>query len=359
MNFARGIMVFVFTCFTIFVAMAVRVLFEKRYLGDILRSLIISASIILIFCTYQYVGNILGLPNWITGLRDRYSWQQFGFPRVQGTSLEPLYLASYLLLPFSILFAAVATNTNLIPKRVFRLSLVLLVGLSAVVFMTVSRGGVLAGVAAIISIVIFGLVVKRVNSVRAAKAIALVVAGVFIGFIFITFLNKTPQNLLLTNGKKGNNALANQLTKTGLEGSGDERAQVRGLAIGILKASPKNLIIGIGPGQFGPYVQPDKDSKGDGWWIVNNESLELLVEYGVIGLLMFLSFIASLLYKLWKVIGGKDPVVATVALGIVGYIVAVGVQYQTFSTLYIVHIWAAIGLALALAAQKDKPSRNL
>ncbi|MCC7288977.1 O-antigen ligase family protein [bacterium] len=345
LNLQRGAMVLIFTFFTIAVAFSIRQLYRPEHLKPILKSLAFSTAIVLAFCGYQYIGNLVGLPNWATGLRERYSWQVFGFPRIQGMSLEPLYLASFLILPFSLLFAWLVNKHKAVRSWYFGAALF---AISCAIFMTVSRGGIVAALAAVGVISAVSVLWRVVSWKRLAVSVGLVLLGFAVGFLIVSVFNKLPENLRLTNGKRGSAALTNQLTKTGLETGGDERSKVRGLATSIIKKSPRNFLIGIGPGQFGPYVQPNKQG-GDGWWIVNNELLELWVEYGLIGLMLMGAFLLALCLKLLTSIKSVRTQ-GFVAIALLAFVVAEVIQYQTFSTLYIIHIWAGIGLGLGIAS---------
>jgi len=108
------------------------------------------------------------------------------------------------------------------------------------------------------------------------------------------------------------------------------------------------LFLGIGPGQYGPYVQNNKQVDGS-WTIVNNLVLELVVETGIVGLLSIAIFIVAIFYLGSKTaFTDKDTPIAILALSICGYLASQVVQYQAYSTLYVVHLWVAIGLLLAL-----------
>ena len=90
---------------TVFVLMAisVSVLWKEKYQKPVVTWLIIGAITACLFGIYQFIGNRLGVPNSLTGIRIEYSWERFGFPRMQSVALEPLYFSAYLLLPISLL----------------------------------------------------------------------------------------------------------------------------------------------------------------------------------------------------------------------------------------------------------------
>lgn len=316
----------------------------------------VSASVVVAFGFYQYVANLAGLPEWVTGLRDRYSWQQFGFPRIQSTALEPLYLISYLLIPlaFGITFFLVGRPKN---TRTSKKLIILLFGMIATVFLSVSRGGILAFAVLVVYLGICVAGLKLTSLRRIGGLFSIVAGGFLIAIVLINYLNKPPQNPLLTHGKKGTSAYTQQLQTTGLEGGGDERAQTRNEAITILKSSNRTVVVGLGPGQFGPRVQ--NNQKGGGWFIVNNLTLELLVEYGFIGALLFAGFVISLFVAAFKSLrSSKNANQKLAAIALSGYLIATAIQYQTFSTLYIMHIWVTIGLFMALTKSHGTSKRH-
>ena len=109
--------------------------------------------------------------------------------------------------------------------------------------------------------------------------------------------------------------------------------------------------LGVGPGNFGQaaYLE-DPHNFPNAMAIVNNEPIELLTETGVLGLAAFGLFVVSLGRLYWLRLRGGDLSselgVWLLALG--GTLLAIAVQYQTFSTLYITHIWVAIGLLVGV-----------
>jgi O-antigen ligase len=108
--------------------------------------------------------------------------------------------------------------------------------------------------------------------------------------------------------------------------------------------------IGIGVGAFGPfaathpYVPPP-----EGWKIVNNEFVELLSEVGILGFLSILAALLIVFFRSLKAIQiAKDRYLRAVMIGLFAAFIGVLVQYQTFSILYIMHIWFLIGLMISV-----------
>lgn len=355
-NIKRALQVVVFNAFTLVTAISVGLVFQKKYIKPLLLSLFWSSALVTLFGLYQYFGDLLGLPSWLVGLRDRYTWEIFGFPRIQSTALEPLYFASYLMLPISALLVLLLQKKQAIFSG--RWMFALLCFLSTGMFLTVSRGGILAIIIAAIFTTGIMVFLKQTSVKNVLKMVAAIVIGFVLAFGLITFINKPPSNLLFTKGKTGGQAFTSQLQNAGLEGGGDERAEARDNALMILKENKIAWVIGIGPGQYGPYMQHNQPA-AYGWTIVNNLTLELLVETGLVGLGLIVIYFILVCVKLLQLLRTKiQPIETVFVLGLVTFFIAEAVQYQTFSTLYLMQIWVAAGLAMGyLMIKKSKAKR--
>lgn len=342
LNPMRASTVTLFTVFTAMTAVSVLILYKSSYLKGILASLFTSTALVVGFGFYQYFGNILGLGEELTGLRGRYSWELFGFPRIQSTALEPLYFASFLLLPISIMTGLIIYRHS----KNKRMS-ILYIFSAAALFLTVSRGGYAAFVFMVLSLCSIYAFKKWTNIKSVISLVALTAIAFTISFLLIGYVNKPGD--LAKKGTTGSKSYTKQISDTGLEGGGDERAYNRKQAIGIIKTSP---VVGVGPGNFGPVVQSNNPDKG--WVIVNNETLELWAETGIIGLLLLGAFCVSLLVDILKYLRGTFSQSQLIAASLLCYLFAVAIQYQTFSTLYVIHIWVAIGLAMGIIYSNNR-----
>lgn len=351
-NIQRGLQVALYTLIVIATAIALRVLYKPAYLSTIIKALLISSLVVGVFGIYQYFANLAGVPRWLTGMRKLYDWQVFGFPRIHSTALEPLYYCSYLLIPISYLLVRSLNRSGVNWKHVSLLTL-----LSGSVVLTVSRGGIVA-LAIMLCAAIVVMLIKRITSAkRIMSTLGILAVAVLISLTMINFVSREPQNKKITKGQKGAAGFASQLEKTDLENSGDDRALMRKRAISIYTTDAAHIFIGVGPGQFGPYIQNNVPDRANGWKIVNNETLELLVEYGLVGALLLAAFVLIVVSRAWK-IPTNNLRLSSMGLGLILYLVALAVQYQTFSTLYIMHVWVVLGLQMAFGVQtrvKPKP----
>lgn len=334
-NLKRAAMVFIFTVFVITVSLIIpNMIRSKKNLGLIIKNILVSCLLVSLFGIFQFLGDVAGLPPSITGLREHYTSEVFGFPRIQSTALEPLYFANYLLIPISLCLALLLqkkANDKLNPVW-----LILILSVASLnLFLTLSRGGFL-GLAAVIFLT--GIIYFK-SFFSFKKLFILILIG-FVSFLgvyyFLNFAGKSKsiETFLkqATNFEKGVGVV--------------ERYQAYEKAYKLFLEHP---YIGIGAGNFGPRVarhpliMPEK-----GWLIVNNEFLEILTETGIFSLLIFLCLIFILIFRSIKAIKKtKDTYLKAALSGLFIAFCAILVQYQTFSILYILHIWFLIGLMIA------------
>ena len=345
-NFQRAIQVVAYNIFVILLAVSVYLIYKKEYLKHLISLLFIITLFVSAFAFYQFFGDIIGLPYEYTGLAERYASGLFGFPRVQGFSLEPLYFGSFMLIPTMLVLALIVTNEKSVTSK--KIQYFLLFVFSTVIFITVARGAIYGMLVGVIVLAVISLIKKISTWKNLATGLAIIVLAFGASLLIINYGSRIPLDLSKTFGKRGASAFTQQLTRTTLNDT-DERAIARTQAIDLLKNNRSAVFIGLGPGQFGPYIQNNTPTS-DGWAIVNNLTLELLVETGAVGLGLIIAFFISVILKGYKLakINIKTSLEAATIIGFIGYLVTQAVQYQGFSTLYVVHIWVVAGLILGL-----------
>lgn len=346
---ARGLEVVGFTGFVILLAMVVAKLINPEDLPQAKGWLLGGAVVVGLFAVYQFVGDLAGLPVKLTGLRPDYTKAIFGFPRVQSTLLEPLYFANYLLLPLAVGSALVAAGGA---------GFWLLVLLFTCSLLTVSRGGQVADMVLIVLLIIDGFGGGRRKGT--SKVVLAAASGALITVLAITWLVpfvasfKIHHGAEVTREVQASQNYQKQAVNYDVGNSNDDRTRTRNLAWQVFKAHP---VLGVGPGSFGFYANQAYPNNYSTRQTVNNLPLEVLAETGILGILPLVAFGVSLL-----VIGGKalmrlssNSTHRAWVLGLLVFVVGTAVQYQTFSTLYIIPIWTAIGLLVGLSAVKDGP----
>jgi len=334
-NLFRAVSVFSFTLLTILISLAVVNLVDsKDKLNKLVKVLFISAFFVSLFGLFQFMGDLIGLPPSITGLRDLYTKEVFGFPRVHATALEPLYYANYLLIPLMLALTLFLSKEKDI--RWQWLLLFLILGLVNFI-LTLSRAAYIALAAALLFLLV--IYFKRFFSFKKIAAVILVLLVVY--FIFIKIFGLTEDfNLYLDR-------FITQATDVFSGASYTDRAETFREAWQMFKQHPW---LGVGTGNFGPNVAwyplvvPEK-----GWLIVNNIFLEIMAETGIFGLLSFLWLLGILFFRSIKAFfKTNDEYLKAVMAGLTAAFVGVIIQYQTFSILYIIHIWFLFGLMIAV-----------
>ena len=342
-NMQRSIMVFAFTVFTLIIGLLIPQIIKTEAQAKIIfLALSITTLIVSTFGISQFLGDLAGLPTAITGLRDLYTKEVLGFPRVQSTALEPLYFANFLILPISLLAASWFGKTR--ASGMLGLPLLTVAGVAFV--LTVARGGYLGLIASLIVIFLFSW--RQV--IKPGKILALLATGLVIGFAALQLLSSGTDAF---STQKFSQHIQNLFSGASYE----ERVATFDLAKQAFREQP---LVGIGPGQFGPYasINPFFEPK-DGWKIVNNLTLELLAETGILGLSFIVVVFGVLLWRSIKALKSQpSPWLRSLLVGGTAALVGIFVQYQTFSILYIIHVWVAVGLLVAFQNLALAPERE-
>jgi O-antigen ligase len=309
----------------------------RRIFSDaVLRSraadvLIMVSVVVCLFAVYQFFADIAGIPSAFTGLRPQYQQAVLGFPRAHATALEPLYLASFLLVP---LFLSLARHIATGRYRYCAAAVLIL----SVIIIGVSRGALLA---LTLTLPIFAVTVirgigwNRLGIQAGAKilAVVLVSLGISVGMIGVAL------------GAQGITRVSShaQVDDASIEGgSVDSRLDTYTTALRLFEEAP---VFGRGPGSVGPLtVKDDATLAEQGYGLINNQYLELLVEVGLVGLVAYLAFLFALLFSALRSLRQRFSL-ELVAL-IIGC-VAMFIQYNFFSTLYILHMWVFLAWTAA------------
>ena len=335
-NFQRAVLVFLFNAFVIAIALMIPNLVKKKeHLDKIVKIILFSCFLVSLFGLYQFLGDVAGLPPNITGLREHYTSIVFGFPRVQSTCLEPLYFANYLLIPLSLSLALLSRRKKELKIKPSWLIIVLFLA-SVNLVLTLSRGGYLG----FVTVVFLSLIVFFRSFLTWKKVLIFML-------IVLLALTSVYYFLKLAGREKAIRTFLTQATNVAQGPAVKERTSTYKEAWKLFKENPW---LGIGVGNFGPayakhsQIIPEKI----GWPIVNNEFLEILAETGVFGFLSFLILLIILIvYSIQSIKSVKNNYLKAVSKGLLIAFCGILIQYQTFSTLYILHIWFLIGLIIA------------
>lgn len=314
--------------FSLFIAL--KKIISPENLEFIEKIIIWSGIWLSLFALWQYFADISGISEW-SFLRETYKKAVFGFPRPQATFLEPLYLANYLFMPF---YLSIIRIIRL--GKTETLSVISLFLVSLVLALSLSRG---AYIGLLVSTLFFAvLVIKkfRFDLKKFLFSLAVVFAGICLAISIIYFTApKESFRLFISHAGVGD-------ISTG-ESSLD-RIFLSKVAIQKFVEQPW----GVGAGAFGALPEFTKKYISGEYQTVNNLYLEILVEEGVLGLIIFLFFLVILAKKLYKnILAGDKNSLAYLLIGI-----AIFVQACFFSTLYIIPIWAYLALAWNQAKMK-------
>ncbi len=324
-NLERSIAVLCFTFFTLFLSILIPNLITSfKQVKSIILFLIAGCLFVSCFGIYQFAADMAGLPISATGLHPKYTKEILGFTRVQSTALEPLYFGNYLLIPL-ILSLVLLVAEKLSRRYKILFASCFMIGLANMA-LTVSRGAYIAFAAALL-----GIAVIYHKKIFTFKRAAVAVPAIVLAMILLT-----PAASASTIVQK---FIAHSTSLFSGPAWTERIASFETAAKGI-KDHP---LIGNGIGSYGPLAAtfpyfPDPE----GWRIVNNEYLELWFETGIFGLCAFLLIVFILFYKAAR--APRDPVLNAFALSLL----AILIQYNTFSILYITHVWFVIGIIAAM-----------
>ena len=275
-------------------------------------------------------------------LKEGYDQATFGFARIQSFAAEPLYYANYIFIPLLItLFLLLKGKFEVIAKKSWGYVVAMLLLLNFV--LTVSRGAYLGLV--LVALMILVTQYKKIFTLKIVLPVVLAGALIMTG-VYLGLAKSQPRAIEEFVG----HVLVNDYT---VGESVVLRLSASDQAIELFK---DHIFLGIGPGNFGPATLPDPYQKPEtGWPIVNNEYLEILAESGLVGFISFISLIAYVFYRaVMAYRQSKDELVRGVLIGGIFALVGILVQYATFSTLAVIHVWFLIGILGALANMVNK-----
>jgi O-antigen ligase len=306
-----------------------KILSKQELYNRVVGALIAISVAVSLFGLYQFFGDMYGLPLSSTGLRLQYSKVVFGFPRIQATALEPLYLANFLLVPFYLALSK-WWQTG---KAWFAAAGILIL---TIIVMGISRGAYLALLISLPLLLVFTVrmqsVLGRVPWKKIAGMIGISSVSIVLGLTIIRF----------ASGSQALNAFTEhaQVSDAQTEGASvDSRRDSYAKAIELFKQQP---LFGHGPGSVGPLTKTNQAAfEQNGYGLINNQYLELLAESGLIGTVLYVGFLLSLCVVAFRMAWREQSVEL---LFLIAGVFAVFVQYNFFSTLYILHIWFYLAL---------------
>lgn len=361
----RGLLVTTFYTFDFVLAYAVTQTFSVRF-SEIYKKIIFGVGLLVVaFCTFQFMGDTLGIANSYTLLDIRYTKLIFGFARVQGFSLEPLYLANYLFIPLCLSLVSFIFSYKKTPAI---LSFIFI----TTIWLTVARGAYVGALAVLLGSGLLMIYLKKWRELAVTTAIAAASVMLALGMIRLSgsFARQVPAdtvvpaNLQTTIPQEGIDAggnttrLIEHTTSFASETSVQDRKQSWRVAINLFAARP---LLGVGPGNFGRYVvQVYPKQFVDTNQITNNETLELLAEVGLLGFALIAIFAIWLFFKALQFSIRRNTKPTNTWFFATGFmLIAFIIQWQTFSTLYVTHIWVMIGIFIGVVTHAHSKASEI
>ncbi len=306
----------------------------------------------------------------------------FGFPRINLFAAEPQFLANSLL-PF--LFIALYSFI----KDKSKLSILALILVSLSIGLTFSRGAFIAVMFGLLSFWVLSFKNKKqlligslVIIVSMFAAIAMLITSASIKYKSVDNITYDTANTVLEQLSLGvlslpkkQEAVSPQTAPSAepqqiksneqetfespglIEESSNERLEAASLAIKSWTSNIKNVLIGTGLGNLGPYVVANINSSAPANLTVYIYYVLIISELGLLGIVGFLLLLLSSLVILFSKYKFNQPIFMPVVFAI---IVAFAVQYMFFgSYINVVYIWLWLGLAAAFASLSQKQLSNL
>lgn len=321
---------------------------------------------------WQLVGDVFRLPSVFTGLPMMYSGDVFGVARPTGFALEPQFFGSLLLIPL------LWSLYHLLAESPRRFALLVYVISTLMLFMTLSRGALAAAaiggillllvvrptfrrllsaagltLASIIGFIllVFCFATFRVDSISGNDAAKRVISQLSLGTV--TFPAPTDQHILPKESPTSNQTTRLPSTPQGyVAESTNSRLSMSEQALALWRQSPVTVLFGVGVGGFGTSLYATNQHFPVSS-VVNNYYLELLVETGLFGALLFGGFVITLLITLLKKHLFLPAIILTALL----------IQMAFFSgNANIIHLWVLVGFCIGLVSMSQKtvlPSSRL
>lgn len=323
---------------------------KEKLIEIALKTVLVSAGFVMVFGFFQWFGDLLGLPSYLTVIRPEYTADKLGLPRIHSFLLEPLYFGLFLLLPLGILWA---DRTGALVKNLyFRFGLITLIYVS--ILLSLARGAIVASaVIGAIGLVVNFKELKKQLKVRDFVKVACV------GFLVIAVLIAAT-SLLGIKGKdedhnygRGFSTIVGHLETIKPWGNSEDKAkqdsinsrdEARSEGWGVITESKSNLLIGVGAGQYGQSLSPAKGLEATSNFVM----LDIWVELGIFGVSLVALFLIKIISSSINKRGDFSGLEFVLVLGVTFYLVGFLVQSITFGELAITHLWVALALACSV-----------
>jgi hypothetical protein len=308
-NFTRGVLTvgMLGLLYLVFLAVLAEQERLKKLLPLLGWVLVGSAVVVAVLAFVQVIAGIW-LPGAETLLCAGCAADQFGFARPNVFAIEPQFLGSLFIAPLLLLLRNYLKGTRNIS------ALISFVVISSALFLTLSRGAIFAF--AIGVVVLIALNASKIKYARepalalvAAFALALVVQGTAAALnprVDTSYYGAISASInQLTLGKVSLPALQTtqpQPTEAApafggyVEESTNTRVNLTSMALGAWSQTPARIAFGVGIGGSGAAIHAAYPDTIDAREIIQNEYIEVLLEYGLAGLAVFVALLGGYMW---------------------------------------------------------------
>lgn len=286
---------------------------KKTELLAFARRLVYGGAIFGVVCLVQCVLDVAGVGKEITQLCAGCGYESLGFPHPNGLAIEPQFMGNLLLAPaiLSLFFAYNTINARSSKSAIARsLALSFLIIMS--LFVCFSRGAIYSFILSLVFLTVFCAVWKRKEFMRVviyfaisglAFGAGLIFQGVMAEFSttsegFAQGVARSVHQLSLgkVDFRQKEEAPGEQATFSGyIEESTNIRLDLNTIAI---ESWRNALLFGVGVGGGGVALSENSDLSAKE--IVQNQYLNLLLEWGAVGCICALTSVCALLWIAFK-----------------------------------------------------------
>lgn len=311
-NLTRGILTLgvVGLLYLVFLAALAEQKRLKKLLPELATVLVVSAVIVSVFAFLQVIAGIW-LPGNETLLCAGCVADQFGFVRPNGFAVEPQFLGSLLIAPLLVL-----TRLLLKGRRDTTIIVSFLI-VSTAMFLTLSRGAIFAFALGALVLVIWSwrevqAIIRTALLLAAAFFTTLLIQGTsaalnprvditFYGAVSVS-VNQLSLGIISLPAEQASTTSGEEapVFEGYVEESTGTRLSLTQLALRTWASSPMNVLFGVGLGGSGVAIHESFPSEIDAREIIQNEYVELLLEYGLVGLGLFIAILVGFLRGTWK-----------------------------------------------------------
>lgn len=333
-----GILTLGLYIFEFLLALTVSVNIQKTNLKTIRDIILVSSILLVVFGLWQFFADSYGLSQTYTLLDSRYIHGVFGYPRIHGLSLEPLFFANYLFIPLCL-----SLLSWLLEKRVQFFCLTIL--FSTAICLTVSRSA-WVGLSLVFCITIIMLVIQK-NYKMALKTLGSIIFAIAVAVVLMATSMSIIHNK--TTAVTVAPAAQSQFVPTNQNTSTMARSVAWKIAA---KQFFVNPLIGIGPSNIQKVIQTKltaEQSVSAGNFKSNNVYLEILSENGFLGGLSLLGFVIGVAYLVLRSSKKNLAKDQTIWLyGVCLMVIAFAMQWSVVSNLAVTHTWIMIGILVGI-----------